>query len=55
MDKFAGRVDVVIVEGIPGQGVKDANPWFAPARKGAWHLTYFDPESGHFAVAVRKL
>jgi hypothetical protein len=55
IDKFAGRVDVVIVEGIPGQGVKDANPWFVPGRKGAWHLTYFNPESGHFAVAVRRL
>ncbi|MDY0885409.1 hypothetical protein ACFPL7_24225 [Dongia soli] len=54
IQKFGGVVDVVIVEGVPGEGVKDAHPWMPAERKGSrWHVTYLDPLSGHFAVEAR--
>jgi hypothetical protein len=55
VESFDGRVDVVIVEGTPGEGVSDAHPWIVHDRKGAhWRITYIDTDSGHFAVAVFK-
>lgn len=47
--EFDGWVDVVIVDGTPGEGVKKANPWVTAERKGLrWHVSEFEPNVGHF-------
>lgn len=44
-----GRIDVVIVSGMPGVGYEDAHPWRPEERKGtAWFVTSFDEATGHF-------
>ena len=54
LSKFGGKVDVIIVNGLPGQGYGDAHPWFESDRKAYWHVDFFDSETGHLAVRVRK-
>ena len=50
-----GKVDVVLISGIPGEGVKDADPWLAEQRDGfGWRLTKFDNDTGFFAAVVEK-
>lgn len=49
--KHDGWIDVVIVDGIPGQGVDKATPWLPKERKGLrWRVFEFDPEVGHFVT-----
>ena len=49
LEKFDGWIDVVIVDGVPGEGVDKATPWTPPERQGLkWRVRNFDPESGHF-------
>ncbi|WP_395023381.1 hypothetical protein [Dongia sp.] len=53
-NRFDSRLDVVIVEGTPGEGVQDAAPWLPKERKGAtWTLVYFEPDTGHFHVRAK--
>ena len=55
VDELSGVIDVVIVQGTPGLGVKDADPWIPTSRKGMhWRVTSFDPSTGHFSAFVDK-
>jgi hypothetical protein len=56
IDNHDGWIDVVVVDGVPGQGVDKASPWIAAERRGLrWKVEDFDPEVGHFrARAVTK-
>ncbi len=53
VSEFSGAVDVVLVSGVPGAGYEDAHPWVPEKRKAAWIVTFFDPDTGHFAVETR--
>jgi len=56
MNEFGGRVDVVLVKGIPGEGIDSADPWLTDQRNGfGWRLTKFDSETGFFSVVAEKL
>lgn len=49
--EFDGLVDVIIVNGDPGVGYGDAEPWIPEQRRGAfWKVTYLDETTGHFRV-----
>lgn len=51
MEEFDGWVDVVLLTGVPGEGVKSADPWRATERKGhRWCVTGFDAGSGFFTA-----
>ncbi|MHB1104707.1 MAG: hypothetical protein ACYC0C_18430 [Devosia sp.] len=51
--EFDGYVDVVLVQGTPGQGVDDAEPWIVDQRQGhRWRVTDFDGATGHFRAEV---
>jgi len=53
MSDFDGFVDLIIVEGIPGEGVEKANPWLPDNRKGyRWQVTEFDESTGHFEAKI---
>ena len=54
MQNFNGKVDVVIVNGTPGQSYEDAHPWVASERKAYWQIEFFDPETGHFVARAKK-
>lgn len=47
-----GYIDVVIVQGEPGEGVKDASPWFSAKRQGRWRVVDLDEATGHFRAVV---
>lgn len=56
MREFDGFVDVVIVAGTPGGSFGDAHPWHPQQYKNTrWKLSYFDPETGHFAASAVAL
>jgi hypothetical protein len=49
--KFDGWVDVVVVDGVPGEGVNNATPWNPEDRQGRrWRVSNFDDLTGHFAA-----
>ncbi len=49
--EFGGMVDVIIVDGVPGQGVTDATPWNPKDRKGLrWRVTYLEDVTGHIRM-----
>ena len=49
--EFGGMVDVIIVDGVPGQGVTDATPWNPKDRKGlCWRITELDEITGHIRM-----
>jgi hypothetical protein len=53
MEKFGGWVDVVVVKGVPGQGVDNANPWLPNERQGQrWRVTTFEESTGHFRAEM---
>jgi len=55
MSDFNSVVDVVVVSGVPGEGVTDAVPWFSKERKGlTWHITALDDETGHIRLEAWK-
>ena len=50
---FDGWIDVVVVDGIPGEGVDEATPWLPANRQGLrWRVTDFDEENGHFRAEL---
>ena len=55
IQELAGAVDVIIVDGTPGSAFVDAEPWDPLQRGASWHITNFDPETGHFCAEVRRL
>lgn len=51
LERYGGWVDVVIVDGIPGEGVDNATPWNPRERRGLrWQVYDFEPGVGHFAA-----
>jgi hypothetical protein len=52
-DEFDGRLDVILLSGIPSEGAyRSADPWQVQSRGGFWKLKEFDPTTGHFRVEV---
>lgn len=55
LDEFDGWVDVVKIDGIPGEGYGTASPWSATERKGlSWQITFLEDESGHFRLEAKE-
>jgi hypothetical protein len=55
IDEFDGIVDVVIVQGTPGEGYGNAVPWLATERLGTrWRVTYLEEETGHFEAVLER-
>ena len=51
--RFDGWIDVVVVDGVPGEGVDEATPWLPANRQGLrWRVVAFDEESGHFRAEL---
>jgi hypothetical protein len=51
-DDFDGWIDVVVVDGIPGEGVEKATPWRSDQRGQRWRLVDFDEATGHFRAEL---
>lgn len=48
-----GWIDVVVVDGVPGEGVDNASPWMVKERQGRrWKVVDLDPEIGHFKTVA---
>jgi len=48
-------VDVIVVDGVPGQGVIDATPWNAKDRKDiVWRVTELDEATGHIRMEAAR-
>jgi hypothetical protein len=53
-DAFDGWVDVVTIDGVPGEGYGNAQPWWPEARQGKrWRVTFLDPETGHLRLEAQ--
>jgi hypothetical protein len=51
MEDHDAWIDVVVVDGIPGEGVDKATPWMPKDRRGLrWRVFDFDPDAGHFVA-----
>ncbi|MFZ1682114.1 MAG: hypothetical protein WAT70_13930 [Rhizobiaceae bacterium] len=50
--EHGGFVDVVLVDGVPGESYGDAQPWDAQKRGGKWFISKFDPANGYFRAEV---
>jgi hypothetical protein len=51
LDNYDGWVDAIAVDGSSSGGVEKASIWQPAERDGLrWKVTYYDPETGHFAV-----
>ncbi|MEP7221557.1 MAG: hypothetical protein ABI673_02690 [Novosphingobium sp.] len=54
LDEFDGWVDVVKVDGNPGEGYGNAAPWNPAERKGfRWRVTFLDDVSGHLKLEAQ--
>jgi hypothetical protein len=52
--EFGGFVDVIVVDGIPGNGVTKATPWQPSERKGLqWTITFLDDLTGHIRLEAK--
>lgn len=56
LKEFDGIVDVVIVQGVPGESYQSASPWIAEGARAntVWKVTDLDPETGHFVVVCEQ-
>jgi hypothetical protein len=53
-EEFDGWIDVVTIDGVPGEGYGNAQPWVPKDRKGKrWRITYLDPETGHLRLEAQ--
>lgn len=52
VNKFDGWVDVVVVDGVLGEGVDDAHPWDVKIRRKRWRVVRFDEKTGHFRAEL---
>jgi hypothetical protein len=51
LEEFGGWVDVVKIDGVPGESYGHATPWNPEERKGfQWKVTYLDDETGHLRL-----
>lgn len=56
LERHNGFVDVVIVDGVMGESVDDADPWVVSKRKNhKWRIVDFEPSTGHFEVETQQL
>jgi hypothetical protein len=54
-DWFHNWIDVVVVDGNPGEGVENATPWHPEQRQGLrWRIVWFDEETGHFRAELMR-
>jgi len=53
--EFDGWIDVVKIDGIPGEGYGNAAPWL-PAERDSyrWRITFLDDSSGHLRLEAQK-
>jgi hypothetical protein len=52
---FGNWIDVVVVDGVPGEGVDNATPWHPKQRQGLrWRVVWFDEETGHFRAELMR-
>lgn len=50
-----GWVDVIRVDGIPGEGYGDADPWHPKQRREyKWRITELESATGHFRAEIQK-
>ena len=50
-----GLLDVVKIDGDPGDGYGNASPWLPSDRMGRrWRITYLDDTSGHLRLEAHK-
>ena len=55
LGEFDGWIDVVRVDGVPGESYGDAEPWNPTARKGfKWRVTSLDSATGHFRTEIQN-
>jgi hypothetical protein len=55
VSEFGGWVDVIVVNGTPGEGYGSADPWLPWERaQHAWQIQKFDEATGFFSVAAKK-
>lgn len=51
LQEHDGWVDVVVVDGVPGEGVHKAAPWIPQERRGLkWRVLELDSNVGHFSA-----
>jgi hypothetical protein len=50
-----GVVDVVIVNGVPGESYGSAQPWLSEGKRSGsyWQITHFEEGTGHFEIELR--
>ena len=54
LDEFGGWIDVVKIEGIPGETYGSASPWLPSDRHGRrWRITYLEDETGHLRMEAQ--
>ena len=56
LDEFDGWVDIVKIDGVPGEGYGNASPWVPSDRHGLkWRVVWLDPEdSGHLRLEAQE-
>lgn len=54
MRKFGGKIDIVIINGAPGESYGEAHPWRKSERRAHWQIESFDQNTGHFTARVRE-
>lgn len=53
IDEFGGWVDAVLLDGVFGERVDNAEPWFPKDRNGKrWRVTYLNRENGHIRLEL---
>ena len=52
VEQFDRSVDVVLLNGVYGEGYEDAEPWGWRRRGGCWKITHFDEPTGKFRAEV---
>jgi hypothetical protein len=55
INEFGGWVDVVKIDGTPGQSYGSASPWLPQDRKNLrWRITFLDDLTGHFKIEAQE-
>lgn len=54
LDEFDGWVDIVKIDGTPGESYGAASPWLSAERQGfRWRVTFLDDEIGHVRLEAQ--
>lgn len=55
LEEFDGWIDVVLVQGTPGESYKSASAWVCSDRKNSrWRVTFLEDETGHFRIEAQQ-